>query len=78
MQKNRIELSSKFKNLLKDEFNTSLTSVQAALDFKVNSEQATNIRKRAQELLLGEAAKVELPTIPDSSVNTLNNSNLNN
>jgi len=56
---NRIEIASKHKNLLAEEFETSLTTVQMSLDFVFNSEQAIKIRNRAKELLLGEANKVK-------------------
>lgn len=56
---NRIEIASKHKNLLAEEFETSLTTVQMSLNFFNNSELAIKIRKRAKELLIGEAEKVE-------------------
>lgn len=58
MNKNRIEISSKHKNKLAEEFNASKQAVQMSLDFVFNSEQAKNIRTRAKELLLQEANKV--------------------
>lgn len=60
MQKNTIEISSKHKNRLAAEFNTSKTSVQMSLSYVFDSVQAKKIRQRAKELLLAEAEKVEI------------------
>jgi hypothetical protein len=58
MQKNTIEISSKHKNRLAEEFKTSKTSVQMSLSYVFDSPQAKKIRQRAKELLLAEAEKV--------------------
>ena len=58
MQKNRIEISSVLKKQLVKEFGKSLQAVQMSLDFVFNSETAVNIRKRAKELLIEEANKI--------------------
>lgn len=63
MQKNTILISSVHKRQLKNEFNTSKTSVQMSLDYVFNSDQARAIRKRAKEMLEQEAKKVVLTKI---------------
>ncbi len=55
---NKIEISSKFKNQLAEEFETSLQSVQMSLNYVFNSEQAKKIRGRAKELLQAEITKI--------------------
>lgn len=59
MQKIRIEISSKFKKDLMNEFRISLTSVQKMLDFENNSDLAKKVRKRAKEMMVGEILKIE-------------------
>ena len=55
----RIFISSKHKTLLAEEFNTSITTVQKALDHYNNSKLAKNIRRRAKELMLAEIEKIK-------------------
>jgi hypothetical protein len=60
MEKNRIQLSPDHKKELVNEFRTSGTTVQLALDYYNNSPLAQGIRKSAKNLLLVEVAKIIL------------------
>lgn len=58
MNNNRIEIPSKYKKQLAEEFETSLQSVQMSLRYVFNSETAEQIRLRAKEMLQEEIEKI--------------------
>ena len=60
MEKRKIEVSDKHKNILKDEFDCTIETVRRTLRYEFDSEKAKNIRKRAKELLQEEIEKLEI------------------
>lgn len=60
MKKNRIEISSKHKNDLAEEFGTTGQHIRMCLQYVFNSEVAKQVRARAKKLLENEAKKVEI------------------
>lgn len=59
MNKPQIHLSSIHKNTIAKELNISRQSVFYALNYRVHSKQAREIRMRAKQLLLEEASKID-------------------
>lgn len=55
----KILIHPKLTRQLQQEFNTTWTTVDVAKNYYNNSPLAKSIRKRAKELLLEEAAKIE-------------------
>ncbi|MDM1550624.1 hypothetical protein [Empedobacter falsenii] len=55
-----ILISSRLKQKIANELNTSRQNVHAALRYFNNSDVAIAVRKRAKELLIEEANKIEI------------------
>ena len=59
MNKPQIHLSSTHKNTIDKELSISRQSVFYALNYRVHSKQAHEIRMRAKQILLEEASKID-------------------
>ena len=59
MNKPQIHLSSTHKNTIAKELSISRQSVFYALNYRVHSKQAHEIRMRAKQILLEEASKID-------------------
>ncbi len=55
----KIRIHHSYLKEIAEEFNCTTQSVRMSLEYVFNSEQAKSIRRRAKELLLNEANKIE-------------------